>query len=174
MRLRLGSAILVLSVFLPMPAVHAAIIDFTISGGDSGSIAITESAGTITNITGIFDSSTILALLPVSSIGGNDNVYTGTSPYFDGGGVSFSLVSADSYGYTDVNISNAANLPSYAFGSCQGNTPTGGVDCNGVEGFSPLLGDSITLGATPEPSGLILLGIGLVALVGASRFRLFA
>jgi len=88
MSLRLGGVILVLSMFLLMPAANAGIINFTISGGDSGSIAITESAGIITNITGTFDSSTILALLPVLSLGGNDNVYTGTSPYFDTSGPS--------------------------------------------------------------------------------------
>jgi hypothetical protein len=110
----------------------------------------------------------------VDSIGGNDNVYTGTSPYFDGGGVSFSLVTPDSYGYSDINLSDATNLPIYAFGTCQGNSPNGGVDCNGVAGFSPAEGDSIALVASPEPGSLILLGIGLAALVGAARFRLFA
>jgi len=172
MRLRLSSAILVLSTFLLMSAAHAGPIDFTLAGGDSASIAIVVSAGTVTSIAGTFDGSTILALLPVDSIGGNDNVYTGTSPYFDGGGVSFSLVTPDSYGYKYINLSNATDLPVYAFGTCQGNSPTGGVDCNGVTGFSPSVGDTITV--APEPGSLLLIGIGLAALVGASKSRLFA
>ena len=78
MRLRMGSTILVLSMFLLMPAAHAGTIDFTLSGGDSASIAIMVSTGIVTSIAGTFDGSTILSLLPIDSIGGNDNVYTGT------------------------------------------------------------------------------------------------
>ena len=63
MRLRPQSAILVFSTFLLMPAAHAGTIDFTLSGGDSASIAIMVSAGTVTSIAGTFDGSTRALIL---------------------------------------------------------------------------------------------------------------
>jgi hypothetical protein len=144
------------------PAAHAGTITFNISGGDTGSIQITQAAGLISAITGTFDGSAISALIAPGGFGGNDNVYTGTLPYFDGSGVSFTLATTDTYGFKFVNLSNAANLPTYAFGSCQGNILT---TCNGVTGFSPATADTISVVA-PEPTNLLLLGSGLLGLMG--------
>ena len=168
MRFRLRSAVLILSTFLLACSAHAGPINFTLSGADTANIAIFVSGGVVTSITGTFDGSTILALLPVLSIGGNDNVFTGTSPYFDNSGLSFSLVSPDSYGYSDVNLSNATDLPLVTFGTCQANSPAA-TNCNAVPSNAAPKGDTITL--TPEPGTLLLLGAGLAALAGAARFR---
>lgn len=155
---------LFLMAAIRVPTAHADTINFRISGADTGNIAIIETAGTITGISGTFDGSTINALIALNGFGGNDNLFTSTSPYFDGSGLSFSLLTADSHGFTLINLSTETSPPLIAFGTCQGNDATtaciGPTSTTGA-GFGP---DSITL--TPEPSALLMLGTGLLALMG--------
>jgi PEP-CTERM motif len=140
------------------PSAHADMYDLTISGTDTGSIQITETAGTITNIVGTFDGSTINSLLPTGSIGttsaGNDNLFSPTPPYLDNRGVSFGLASADSLGdeYVQLFYSGAGIYQSFQ-GTCSANP-----GCGGPTAYGP---DYIT---TPEPgTGFLLLsGIGLL------------
>jgi hypothetical protein len=84
-------------------AVHAGVIDLSVTGGDTGSIAITASAGLATSITGTFDGSTINSIFPVGGFG-NDNAFSPSPPYFDSGGISFSLDTPDTDGYVYVNL----------------------------------------------------------------------
>lgn len=161
--LRFVIALIVITIPI---ATRADTLTFQISGGDTGTITINETAGLISSVSGTFDGSSIAGILGVGTFGGNDNLYTGSSPFVDGGGLSFSLTSPDSFGYTDINLSDSADPPSILFGSCQANTLS---SCNGVTGFGPAIGDSIALAATPEPSSLVLSLLGLGAFVGSRR-----
>lgn len=136
------------------PAAHADTVDFTISGEDSGSIAITESSGSITAITGMFDGSTIASLLPTGDIGNNDNSFFSTPPYLDADGVSFSLTIADTAGFDDVNLYFAYDLDSYA--SYQSTSP--GAYCETDCGT--FVFDSMT--PTPESGTAVLWLTGIV------------
>jgi hypothetical protein len=137
------------SFFLIAAAAHADTFEFSISGGDHGLITITETSGLISAISGKFDGSTINVLLGTGVFGGNDNVYTGTSPYFDNGGVSFSLDTPDdAHGDIFVNLSTAS-VGAGIFGTCEWNTLAG---CNGVVGD----GAADTIAQVPEPSSITL------------------
>jgi hypothetical protein len=57
----------------------------TISGADTGSIVISETAGSIGTVTGMFDGS--------------------RHAYLDGGGLSFQLATIDTHGSAFVNLS---------------------------------------------------------------------
>ena len=133
--------------------------NFTISGVDTGNFAITESSGTITNITGTFDGSTISSLLGTGTFSSNDNLFFTPAPYLDFGGVSFSLAVPDTFGNSYVNLYY----------------PGGGVyETLQSPTSSPLLGgynapDTLTL--APEPGTLTLASIG-IAILFARRKRM--
>jgi hypothetical protein len=124
------------------------VFNMTISGADTGSIVISETAGLIGTITGMFDGSTVTGILPTGSIGINDNLLYLTSPYLDGGGLSFQLATIDTQGYAFVNLS--WNTVQSAYFSEQ--SPTS-ANMGGVA-FGP---DAVTLTSVPEPGSASLL-----------------
>jgi hypothetical protein len=147
------------------PAVHADVFNITISGADTGNIAITAPSSAtgalVTAITGTFDGSTIDSLLPIGSLGGNDNLfYNPADPtYVDYNGISFSLDSVDTAGYAYVNLF-FGNPPDYYSYQCDS-----GLDsCLGATSAPDTLVDPIS---TPEPHTftLLLVGIGLLELM---------
>jgi hypothetical protein len=149
------------------PAAHAGAVtySFGLTGVDSGSLAITETSGLISNITGTFDGLTISSILPTGggSIGVPDDEFFTTPPYLDGSGVSFALTAADPDGYGFVNLSWNSVLSAYYAEQSVTSANTGGV------AFGP---DSLTLlsASAPEPGSVILVMIGLAAgLVMRSR-----
>jgi hypothetical protein len=155
---------LFLVVVFGVPIAHADTFDFAISGADTGTIAITESGGAISMITGTFDGSTIYLLLTPGHIGDNDNKFSPTAPYLDNSGVSFSLDTADTNGWDYVNLFSLVIIPpppNTDYQSLQANNPAGSFP---TQGFGP---DTITLAPTPEPGVgiLTLFGIGIVFLM---------
>jgi PEP-CTERM motif len=155
---------LFLSAAIGVPTVHADTFNLTITGADTGSIAITESGGIISAITGTFDTATINSLLPVNSIGGNDNLFSPTQPYLNYNGVSFSLDTLDSKGYDYVN------LYSYGAGYDVLQDTCGTMGCGYPTGLDYLTDPPVT---TPEPGtvGLMLTGLGLLGLMMVIRKR---
>lgn len=151
---------LLLIAAMAAPAAHAGpiVYSFAISGIDSGTIAITETTGVISNIIGTFDTKTISSILPTgsSTIGVPDDVFFTTPPYLDGGGVSFSLAAADPNGYGFVNLSWNSGQSAYYAEQSLTSANTGG------NAFGP---DTLTLlsVSVPEPStfSLALIPLGL-------------
>jgi len=86
--------------------------------GDKGGAAFTssgsfaETSGLITSWTGTWDGATITGLLPVGSIGDNDNLYP-----LDNFGVSFSTTPLPTTGDTNVNLFNVSGSNFAWFGS---------------------------------------------------------
>jgi len=95
--------LLLLSAAIGSTTARADTFDYTISGADTASIAITETGGVIGAISGTFDGATINALLAPGTYVGNDNAYNpGTLVDIDG--VSFTLLAPDTYGATYINL----------------------------------------------------------------------
>jgi hypothetical protein len=140
------------------PAAHAGMVTFDISGADTGTVTFTLSSTMITGVSGTFDGSTILTILPAGSIGGSDNFYFPTAPMLDDGGVSFELSTPDSFGETYVNLYDQGGPMVY--GTIQ-NTVNGGT---GVSDFNPDTLAPAGGATTPEPGtvGLTLVGAGMV------------
>src|SRR5579862_5985553 len=103
MRKPLVTALTFLLVTVVAPAARAGTITLSISGADTGTITLTETGNDslITGISGTFDGSTIGSLIAAGGIGGNDNLFFTPAPYLDNSGVSFTLTTPDSKGFSD-------------------------------------------------------------------------
>jgi len=138
-------------------AARASTITLYVTGADTGVITLTESGNDtpITAISGTFDGAGIGALIPTGGLGNNDNTFYTPSPYLDDVGVSFSLMSADTHGFTDVNLSYTG---SSGYESVQGDST---ARESGVAFYEF---DSLSTSQTPEPAavGLTLLGLACI------------
>jgi hypothetical protein len=195
MRLFLSALTLLLASTFPLAA-HADPIYPILgsAGGFSGSGTLTASSNgdgtyTIVGITG----TGVTGLIAAGGFNSNDNLlFPGTSNFFDTNGFSFTdsmgdtdfeiniasngagsyflyLFDSDGYSVTlpiDLTVNSAAPSPSvsgkrFAFFNHQNAAPT-------TQDFTFSFD---TLPQTPEPSSLIFLGTGLVAVAGAARRR---
>ncbi len=153
-----------------------------ISGSGQTTIADTDTDGQylVTSITGTANGSTVQGLLPANTYMGNDNLFYGEDPFLDAGGVSFSTTDG-----SQINIYNDGE--DYYFqgdGDFQldGGAPAGPTQnlfhtLDVTSDSNVILLDSFTFSpadvtSTPEPSGLVLLGSGVLALAGVARRRL--
>jgi hypothetical protein len=156
-------AIVALCLFavIGAPAAHAGTITLTIGGTDTGTITLTETGNDtpITAISGMFDGSMIESPpIGAGGIGGNDNMFFTPAPYLDGDGVSFSLTTPDTNGYSDVNLYWVSDGEFYA--TLQANSPA--FTLAELPYFAP---DTVTSASgVPEPGtiSLTLIGVGVV------------
>jgi hypothetical protein len=146
-------------------AASAGTITLYVSGADTGTITLTETGNNtlITGISGTFDDATIGSLIAPGGIGGNDNLFFTPSPYLDDFGVSFTLTSADSNGFTDVNLYWDVDLLPYT--TEQSNSPLGGGP---YTNYGP---DTLTTSASavPEPGTVCLTLLGFCGVLAARR-----
>jgi hypothetical protein len=145
-------------------AARAGTITLSVSGADTGTITLTETGNgsLITGISGTFDGSTIGSLIAAGGIGSNDNLFFTPAPYLDNSGVSFTLTTPDSKGFSDVNFGYGG-----VYGSAQG---------NGTGSSTPItiyFPDTVTVASgVPEPASVCLVLTGLSIFLVIRRTRL--
>ena len=154
-----------LSTLALSAAAHAATFDFAATGsggGFSGSgtfIASANGGGSYT-ITGISGTG-ITGLLQAGNFDGNDNQLFPTSA---------SLVDTHGFAFTDVMGNTGFNVDIFSNGP--GTYEANFLDTDGFSATLPVTFSLTNTSATPEPSGLLLLGTGILGLAGMARRRL--
>jgi len=155
------------AALLNAPSAHATLYEFSYSGVDqfdhnlpfsaSGEFATTDTliggALTITSISGARDGVTISNLDPILYVGGNDNLFFPTGPFFDFQGMAYNANHLDYNLFFDASVGEYEESTSEAASAFT---------------FGNVVHLSITPISTPEPGTLGLLGLGLAG-VGFAR-----
>ncbi len=95
----------------------------------------------VTSITGTYDGAAITGLLPVNSLGGNDNLVDTSQGLVDGDGITFAIAGSDSHYLTGVNVFSVGQ---FAY----------------TDNSDARLGTFTLTAAVPEPASWALLGAG--------------
>jgi hypothetical protein len=165
MRTLLSTFALLSALALPVAA-HADTFDFSATGsggGFSGSGTLVASptgsgSETITGISG----TDVGALVAPGLFNNNDNLlFPGSSTLVDGDGFAFTANQGDTDFTVDIFSAGAGVYDAYF------------VDNDGFSATIPVT-FSLASAATPEPSSLLLMGTGVLALAALGRRRLFA
>lgn len=157
------SALCLLFVAGAAPA-GAGTITLTLGGTDTGVITLTETGNdtAITAISGTFDGSTIASLLGPGMLGENDNLFYSPAPYLDDYGVSFSLTTPDTNGFSYANL-YWVGPPNGDYGTVQSNNAV--LFDNGEDFYN----DTLTPSGVPEPAPICLMPAGLIGLLTRRR-----
>jgi len=116
----------------------------------------------VTAIEGTRNGEAITALLPPSSLGGNDNLIFPAGPYLTGNGLSYRVAGAGDTGRGGVNV----YLAEGEIGEPGGVNYT---EADQLVGYTPTF--TLTPVSVPEPMSLTLLGPGLASLLVIARRR---
>lgn len=162
MRPQVGSAILAVILFLLVPALARADSTYTFDGSTVPLTVIPSTYSWSFDVSSILTTTTTITSLLSESTTGVLNTDGCTIASVEVISPSTSLELATSFsGCPLTTITLVFGLPFAQVGTLTDNSDT-------------LTISSATLTSTPEPSSLVLLGFGLLALVGVAKFRLFA
>jgi hypothetical protein len=165
MRSLLSTFALLSALAIPAAA-HADIFDFSANGGGggfsgSGSLDASSNGNGSYTIDGI-SGTDVTGLVPAGQFDNNDNLlFPGTASLVDADGFAFTANQGDTDFTVDIFSPSASVYDAYF------------VDSDGFVDTIPVA-FTVASAATPEPSSLLLMGTGVLALAALGRRRLLA